>query len=188
VSPPTSPRNLTASIRGSSVTLTWSPPADGRQVSAYRVDVGSAPGLVDLAVIPAGLTTSFTADAPNGSYFVRVRAQNPVGLSEPSNEVVVTVGAGPCGVPGAPKSRTYSRSGSTVTLNWIPPAGGPSATSYVVEAGSRTAAADLAIIDTGGAVSTLSATAPPGHYFVRVRGRVACGTGAPSNEVIVDVP
>jgi hypothetical protein len=31
----------------------------------------------------------------------------------------------------------------------------------------------------------ISATAPPGTYFVRLRGRNACATGAVSNEIVV---
>ena len=49
-------------------------------------------------------------------------------------------------------------------------------------------AANLAVIDTGGAVLSLSANAPPGRYFVRVKARTACGAGPASNEVIVNVP
>jgi hypothetical protein len=33
--------------------------------------------------------------------------------------------------------------------------------------------------------SPISATAPPGTYFARLRGRNACATGPPSNEIVV---
>lgn len=32
------------------------------------------------------------------------------------------------------------------------------------------------------------ASAPPGRYYVRVRAVNATGTGAPSNELVIDIP
>jgi enediyne biosynthesis protein E4 len=188
---PSAPRDLTATVNGSSVALTWNSPLDGPAPTAYRLDVGSASGLANLAVVPVGFSNSFAANAPNGTYFVRVRAQNRVGASAPSNEVAVTVGrsgGGVCVAPPAPATLTFQRTGSAVTLNWAPPANGAPVRAYVIEAGSGSGAANIAIVDTGAPILTVSANAPPGRYFVRVRARVACGTGSPSTEVVIDVP
>jgi hypothetical protein len=56
------------------------------------VEAGSAPGLADLAsiTIESG-TTLRVPNVPSGSYFVRVRARNYIGLSVASNEARVDV-------------------------------------------------------------------------------------------------
>jgi hypothetical protein len=41
----------------------------------------------------------------------------------------------------------------------------------------------LANVDTRSLDTSISGTAPPGTYFVRVRARNVCGLGSPSNEV-----
>src|SRR5262245_902948 len=71
---PSAPVSLAAQVTGSTVTLTWTPPAIG-PVLAYRLEAGSASGLSNLANTIVGATPSFTATlVPNGTYFIRVRA------------------------------------------------------------------------------------------------------------------
>ena len=90
--------------------------------------------------------------------------------------------------PVAPTSLLAAVSGPTVVLTWTAPAGGDPPSSYVIEAGSSTGLSNLANADTGSSTPALTATAvAPGTYFVRVRGRNASGTSAPSNEIIVTV-
>jgi hypothetical protein len=109
-----------------------------------------------------------------------------------SGAVLVSVenaGSG-CGaylVPAAPEppgNLTLALSGRTVTLQW---SASSDATDYIVEAGSASGIADLYRASVG-ATPSLTVTAPPGRYFVRVRARNANGESAPSNEVVVDVP
>jgi predicted phage tail protein len=190
--PPGPPLGLVASSSGSNVTLGWRPPAFGGAPSYYVVEAGSAPGLRDLANFSTGNPVpSFSAGGIGaGSYFVRVRAGNATGVSAPSNEAVLIVGgdgAGPCaGPPGAPSGLLFDVRGSTVTLSWLAANGRP--TSYVVEAGSFSGGADLVTSDLGNAGTSMTATGVGGGtYFVRIRARNACGTGAPSNEVTVVV-
>jgi hypothetical protein len=76
-------------------------------------------------------------------------------------------------------------SGSLVTLNWLAPNGGCAPTAYVVQAGSMAASSDIAVFNVGSA-TTLSVSAPPGRYFVRVTAVNAFGGSAASNEVVVD--
>jgi hypothetical protein len=184
------PSGLTASVAGSLVTLTWDLPSTGSDgTTSYVIDVGNAPGVTNLGVFPAGAARSFTASAPPGTYFVRVRALNGAGASEESNEVVVSVpggGAG-CAIPAAPSGLSFTVQGALVTLTWRAPASGSPTISYLLEAGSSAGASNVAAIDLGGPALSASAQAPPGRYFVRVRGRVGCGTGPPSNEVVIDV-
>ena len=83
---PASP--LTASVAGSQVTLHWNA-APG--ATDFIVEAGTSSGSANVATIPAG-GTSLVAQAPAGTYYVRVRPRNACGSGWWSNEVVVTVG------------------------------------------------------------------------------------------------
>lgn len=183
---PGAPRNLRASVSGSRVDLAWDAPSDGGAPTAYQLEAGDRPGLANLAVMPLTARESFTAWAPNGRYYVRVRARNESGMGPPSDDIEVMV-ASTCEVPSAPAGLSFSVSGSRVTLAWNPPVGGSAPTSYIVEAGSGEGLADLAQFDTGLPVRSFAADAPPRRYYVRVRAKNACGAGPPSIERVVDV-
>jgi hypothetical protein len=186
---PGAPTALNASVSGSSVTLSWQPDASRSRPDGYYIQAGSSMYAADLANFSVGNVTHYTAaDVPPGVYFVSVAAFNAAGRSSPSNPVVVTVAsAQPCSAPPAPPaSLTWDVSGSTVTLGWMPRGGFP--TSYVIEAGSSSGLADLASFDTGNSATSLTVSGVGGGtYFVRVRGRNACGLGAPSQEIAVIV-
>jgi glucose/arabinose dehydrogenase len=85
---PTMPAGPTRAGAGSTVVLNW-PAAAG--ATGYRVEAGSGPGLANLASIDVSAALSLTTPAPDGVYFVRVRALNGCGLGPPSTELVVTV-------------------------------------------------------------------------------------------------
>lgn len=187
---PAAPSNLTASVSGTTVTISWT--AGGGGQTSYVIEAGSSPGAADFANFDtkSAATFFFAPLVPNGTYYVRVRARNADGTSGPSNEVtiVVTGGGGPCTAPpGAPTNFTASVSGNTVTVSWQAPAGiqvsgaANAATSYILEAGSTVGASNLFNSDIGNNTS-LTATAPNGNYFARARSRNACGTSGPSNE------
>jgi len=190
--PPAPPTSLVAAANGASVTLTWNRLPVGGAPAFYVIEAGSAPGRSDLANFSTGTSEpSFSASGlAAGTYFVRVRAGNAFGISAPSNEATLAVGTsgpGPCaGPPGAPGALQAAVQAATVTLAWGAASGAP--TSYLIEAGSTPGTADIASIDSGS--TALSLTAPnvaAGTYFVRVRARNACGTGAASSEVTVVV-
>jgi hypothetical protein len=88
-----------------------------------------------------------------------------------------------CAAPGNPSPLTASVAGNQVTLQWH---AAPNATDFIVEAGTARASADVASIPIAG--TSLTADAPGGTYYVRVRPRNACGSGSWSNEVVVTVP
>jgi len=78
---------LSASVAGNIVTLQWNP-APG--AVDYVVEAGSSSGAGNIASIPrAG--TSLVAQAPAGTYYVRVRPRNACGSGWWSNEVTVNV-------------------------------------------------------------------------------------------------
>lgn len=72
-----------------------------------------------------------------------------------------------------------STEGLTVRLAWDAMA---ASVSYVLEAGSSPGLSDLYSADIGN-VTTLTASAPAGTYFLRLRPRTPAGVGAASNEV-----
>jgi quercetin dioxygenase-like cupin family protein len=85
--------------------------------------------------------------------------------------------------PGPPANLTISRTGSMAALTWSAASGG--VTSYVVRAGSAPGQSNGANHETGSTATTLTASAPPGTYYVRVHARNACGLGGASNEFVL---
>jgi hypothetical protein len=86
---PEPPTNLTEAGASGTVHIRWVAPSRGPTPTGYVIEAGSAPGLADLASIQVGAITSFSASAPPGTYYVRVRALNARGRSHSSNEIVV---------------------------------------------------------------------------------------------------
>jgi len=88
---------------------------------------------------------------------------------------------GPCQTPGAASPFSFSQSGPMVVLVWAAAAG---AQDYVIEVGSSPGLSNILVAPLG-ATTTLTAMAPPGRYYARIRARNACGLGAASNEIVV---
>ena len=166
-------------------TLTWTAPTTGDAPATYVIEAGFAPGATSVT-IPTGSATPFytVRGAPVGIYYVRVRAQNAAGISEPSNEIALGVGPCPCFPPTRPATASASVNGLLVTLRWDESLG---ADSYIIEAGSTPGGTDLARFDTGSLATTFSASVPPGTYYIRIRGRNGCGESPPSPEIVVTV-
>jgi len=183
--PPTTPDVV---VRGSQLTLTWTPPPIGARPSTYVIEGGSGPGQSNLANFATGNTqTSFTAGGLGpGTYYLRMRSRNAAGTGAPGLEQAFVVGAAGCsGPPAAPLDLRTSVSGSTVTLTWRS-AAQSIVSSYRVLAGSASGVADLGTFDVGN-VTTFTTPAPTGAYFVRVQAASACGLGVPSAEAVAVV-
>jgi hypothetical protein len=188
---PDPPTGFAAVVTGPSVAFSWQAPS--RCVpSGYYLEAGSASGLSNLAAFPvaggANVASYLVQNVPDGTYFVRLRSLGPgSAISAPSNEVRITISGGCAGgpPPTAPTGFAARVSGTTVVLTWNSSGGSPS--SYVLEAGSSPGASNLLSMDTGSSTTSLTADAPVGTYFVRVRGKSICGTGSPSGEVVVVV-
>jgi hypothetical protein len=176
---------------GSTVTLSWTMPTVGSPVS-YVIEASSVPGgPPNLANFNTGnpATSLVVPNVPAGTYYVRVRALDDTGLSAPSNEVQLVVGAIGGACPSAPRGlNIVSQSGGTVALGWQPPLTGVPA-SYVIQAGSFANGANLANFDTNStALSLAVSSVPAGSYFIRVYARSAgCGLGPASNEILLSV-
>ena len=183
------PGNLRSTVDGTTLRLDWN--AVPEVVSSHLIEAGSGPGLSNLAAFNTGNNQNFliVPGVPFGVYYVRVRAVGPDGIpGPPSNEIVVRVGVTTCSTsPGIPTGFTHSVAGNTVTLSWNASAGVDAPTSYVVEAGSAPGLSNITVFDTGNGATGLSAFAPNGVYYVRVRARNACGTSGASNEQTIAV-
>lgn len=92
------PTNLQFTVLGGTVELRWGPPATGGAPTNYRISVGSARGLSDVAVVDVGNVNRFVTVAPTGVFFVRVAATNGWGAGPATDDVVIvptpTLGTG----------------------------------------------------------------------------------------------
>ena len=177
---PAPPVGLTATVVSDTVTLAWL--TSTGTPSAYVIEVGSGPGATDLGtLVVSSANTSFVAGAvPAGNYFARVRASSAAGMSRPSNEVVLSVGAA-CHLPAAPTNLSAAVAANQLTLQW-----GSTGGAIRLEAGSGPGSTEIFTGDIG-AVTTISASVPMGFYVLRVRERNACGLGPASPETVVSV-
>jgi hypothetical protein len=182
--PATAPHALTWNAVGNVVTFAWQPPA--APPAGYILEVGSSPGATNLLSLPTGsASTSFTAAAPNGTFYVRVRSAGASGPGAvPSNEVAAVIGC--TRAPAVPTALAAELTGSVVTLRWDAPIL-ESPTGYLLEAGRSAGTSDVATIGLGPDTTTFAAAAPAGTYHVRVRATNACGRSVPSTEVFFTV-
>jgi hypothetical protein len=187
---PGAPQNLAASVSGNNVTLVWQPPSTGGVPTGYIIEAALSPSGAAIATLPTSDTILNVPAVPNGVYYVRARALNLDGTSGVSNEVIVVVPAagGSCPAPpNAVTALTSSVTGSTVMLSWTPAPTGCAPTGYAVLAGSAAGLSDVAVINVPAGMTSLTAVAPPGTYFVRVVALNAFGGGAMSSELVVSV-
>ena len=96
---PGPPGTPVVTLTGSAVKLTWQAPTTGGPVEAYLIEAGSTSGASDYGVFNVGATTTVSAEAPHGNYYVRVVAINAAGRSAPSTEAAFTVGGPPTSSP-----------------------------------------------------------------------------------------
>lgn len=181
---PETPGALTVSVLGSTVTLTWAPPATGGVVSGYRLDAGPAPGATSYGPFFTSAPGVVFPNVAPGRYYARVRSVGPGGESAPGPDVTVDVTTA-CAVPG-PATISATVSPGNAVLQWSAPTGN-GVTTYEVGIGSAPGRLDLGVFAVG-TLTSASVPAPAGRYVVRVRGVNTCGPGAPSAEVLVVVP
>ena len=184
--PGQSPTGLVGTAARNAVTLTWQAPATpAAAVERYLLEVGFQPGTT-ATTFPLGTATSLSTNAPDGVFFVRVRAVTGAGLSGASNEVrLVTGQAGP---PDPPLALQAASLGLTMGVQWTENPSGPSVTGYLLEAGSGPGQSDLARLSLPPNPSAITGQVQPGTYFLRLRAFNAAGLSAPSNEAVATAP
>jgi len=174
------PTAFTLSANGATLSAAWNRVGGA---TSYRIEVGSAPGLSNLLALDVGDISFIQGVVPVGTYFARVRAVHPSGISGPSNEgsAEVTTSAVCVARPPVPANYVARAGGLTAGLSWLPSA---SATAYVLEVGSQAGASDLLVTNLGN-VTSFVGTAPAGNYFTRIRAVNTCGSSDPSAEAPV---
>lgn len=169
-------------MAGNLVTLTWVPPEVGAAPESYVVEGGTTPGQT-LAVVPTGSNApAFTAEAPTGVSYVRVRAV-ALGLpGGPSSDVRIAVNVAE--PPSAPMHLLGMVDGSTIALSWA----------NTFEGGAPTG---MALVVTGaldgviplGLTETFQFTGvPDGTYTLEVVATNGAGASPPSNPVTLTFP
>jgi len=185
---PGAPTSLAYTTADNLVTITWTPPATG-VTQGYWFYAGYAPGDSSALVMPLGPTPVYQAEAPVGTYYVRLAARNSCAVG-PSSSPDLQVVVAPCtGVPAAPTGLGHTRTGNIVTLTWTAPSVPNLPSRYVIVVGSGPGLGNLLAVRTTGNATSFQATAPPGTYYVRVVSENNCGQSATaSNEIQVIVP
>ena len=154
------PQNLTSSVNGTTVTLTWSGGS-----GSYVVEAAFTPGGGVIASLPVSGTTLTVPNVPAGTYFVRVR--NATG-GTPSNEVTVSVTGTGCPAPPLPPAVFVRSLGLNASVSWGS-SGGCAPTDFTLFAGSAPGLSNIAVVNAGGQLG-ISTVAPAGIYYVRVVG------------------
>jgi hypothetical protein len=184
---PAPPTGLNQQVNGPVVSVSWNAAAGA---VAYIVQVGTASGASNLFNGSVGNITGASGSLPNGTYFWRVIAVGPTGaVSAPSGESQFTIGGGGggCVPPGPPQAFTSSVASFVVSLFWAAPVVGTAPFTYIIEAGSGSGQANLAVLPTGSSATQFATAAPAGTYFVRLRAQNACGVSGVSTEQVVTV-
>lgn len=177
------PTGLRVTTSSGAVSLEWSlPPSPTR--TGVRLEVGRTEGEADVITLDlAADRTTFSAPAPPGSYFARVRALAGTSTSLPTADVSFAVG--PPDVPGAPLNFTAIMRPPLVTLAWTPPSTG-APPQYLLEAGSAPGQRDLGALPLPGSLTTFTIDPPDRRYWVRLVAVNASGRSAPSNDAYFD--
>lgn len=180
--PPSVPLNLQANVVGNNITVTWQAPAQGAPLLTYIVQAGTGPGLSNVYSGPVGNVLTVSSPIPNGTYYIRVRAQNAAGLGPATADIIAVVGV----PPGVPTNVAATAVGPTINLTWSAPASGGAISTYIVQAGTAPGASNL-FNGAVGAGTSASGMVGPGTYYLRVLAMGPGGTSAPSAEASVTV-
>jgi hypothetical protein len=177
---PSAPANLLGMVDGSNVALAWTNTFAGGPPATVLLEVTGAAN----TTVPVSATESVQfAGVPDGTYTVRLRAQNPGGVSAGASNSVTLTFPGDCsGVPLAPTNVLMFNSGPTIVVIWEPPMTGAAPTSYVVDVNG----AFVGSFPT--TRRSLAGSAGPGSYTLSVRATNACGSGPATAPQTVTIP
>ncbi len=173
---------------GNSVRLDWPAPAAGGTPTAYTVIARATEDGPVIANVPLGNVRGVTVNAPNGSYFVTVRASNASGPGPESAGVTVQV---PIVVtpPGMPTDFAATVTGTTADFTWTPPTTESAVTGYMIVASLTPGGVPMATLRFAAPASSAQVVRiPPGDYYVRLAATNMGVAGPPSDEIHVHVP
>ena len=164
------------------VTLRWLPPVSvSPGFTGYVIEAGASPGAPSVS-LPLGNVLTYFVIAPNGRYYVRVKALfGATPGSVASNEIEVVVPP----LPAAPTNVNATVERFTVNLTWNFGFGSATVTEWQVHAGSAPGLSDLAIVPLPSSRRVLTATVAAGTYYVRVVAMNQSGASPPSEEIVV---
>jgi hypothetical protein len=181
---PGAPLDVRAVTDAAGLWIYWTPPPSGGIATSFLLEAGLAPGTVAVS-FPVADRRYFLTGVPPGRYYLRVRGINASGTGAASAEYTLVIGAGGA-PPLAPRLLRAAMAGARLTLTWSVDFYGGEPTSYLIEAGSASGLANIAIIPATTRAFTYEPV-PSGFYFLRVRAQNASGTSAASNEVMLVV-
>lgn len=170
---------LQAQAIGQTVTASWTAVPGA---TSYRAEAGYTANLM-LAGYDLGNQTSFSVQAPQGTYFLRVFARNAQDSSAPSNVVSVIVSSTQ-GPPQPPTGLSATVSGTTINFNMTLP---PGPVTGILLAAGIVPGQTLGVLPMPVAPQSSLANVPPGTYYARMHAVNAGGTSGPSNEVQIVV-
>ena len=88
---PNAPTGLFANVVGRTVTLFWNVPAGGGSPASYEIEAGVFPFQTAVVASVGSATRTFSATAPPGTYYVRVRSVYACGPSALTDAITVNV-------------------------------------------------------------------------------------------------
>ena len=180
--PPPPPTNFSATANGSTVTLSSQLPSVS--LTGLLLVAGATPGAAQ-GVAPLAVSSQHTLQGvPPGTYYLRQVAVSPGGVSAPSNEVQLVVGAATCLAPAAPVV-SVQVSGSAVVISWGAVSG---AAAYRVDVAATPGGAPVLSQPVGPQTTAVSnPSTPAGTFYVRVTAFTACGLSATGAEAPLTV-
>jgi fibronectin type 3 domain-containing protein len=172
---PTAPTNLTATVSGSQINLSWTASTDNVGVTGYRVERCQGAGCMTFAQIGTPATTTYSDTGLGaGNYSYRVRATdaagNLSGYSNLANGVILDTQP-----PTAPSNLTATVSGSQINVSWTASTDNVGVSGYMVERCQGAGCTTFAQIATPTANSYSDTGLAIGSYSYRVRATDAVG-------------
>ncbi|MEZ5291539.1 MAG: fibronectin type III domain-containing protein [Vicinamibacterales bacterium] len=187
--PPLAPQALLATVQGTGLALQWTENPLGPVIAGYQLHAGTGPGLSNIGVAPLPATQrTFAANAPPGTYYVRIVAVNAAGASPTSNEAVLVAQPGTCTIPSTPLGLVASVTSGRLNVAWNAPQSGAIPTGYTIQAGTTSGASNWGTFGLPPSPTAVSGIVPSGPYFIRLFAANACGTSGASSQVSVTVP
>ena len=188
VGPSGPPQMLSTTLSGSGVIVMWSPPAAGPAgpyaIERYAIAGGTTLTGADLPVIlTPNASTSYTFPAlPSGTYYFRVYAIGPSGISDPGLAGAAIAHGAP--VPGPITAMQGALVGTIAGFTWTP----STPASTLLEIGSAPGATNFATFPTAAVSFTADvAGVAPGTYWLRARSAAGSAVGAASNDVAITI-